>query len=125
MKPRRENSRPALRLFAGKIAAEATRWWLASGCEDDSQEQRGAELILQMQDVVDCAGSLGPCVKCNTTVSMAKYLHNFFAYKHLVKPWQYPPRLRMLLYILASLGSIHRGSVRYSVLSQLSLGSIL
>ena len=100
MKPRRESSRPALRLFAGKIAAEATRWWL--GCEDDSQEQRGAELILQMHYVVDCAGSLGPCMKCDITV--AKYLHNFFAYEHVVKPWQYPPRLRMLRYILASLG---------------------
>ena len=42
----------------GKIAAEATRWWLC--CEDDPQEQGGAELILQMHDVVDCAGSLGP-----------------------------------------------------------------
>ena len=50
-----------LRVFAGKIAAEATRLWL--GCGEDSQEQRGAELILQMYNVVDCAGSLGPCVK--------------------------------------------------------------
>ena len=115
MKPRRESSRPALRLFAGKIAAEATRWWL--GCGDDSLKQRGAELILQMHDVVDSAGSLGPCVKCDVTVSVAKYLHNFLAYQHLVKPWQYPSRLRMLLYILASLGSIHRGFVRCSMLS--------
>ena len=114
MKPLRESSLPTLRLCAGKIAAEATiLWWL--GCGDDSQEQRGAELrlILQMHDVVDCADSLGPCVKCDITVSVAKYLHNFFAYKHLVKPWQYPPRLRMLLYISASLGSIHRGSAFY------------
>ena len=118
MKPLRESSRPALRQCAGKIAAEATRWWL--GCGDDSQEQRGAELILQMHDVVDCADSLGPCVKCDKTVSVAKFLHNFFAYKHLVKPWQYPPRLRMLLYISASLGSSHRGSAFY-ILS--SLGS--
>ena len=115
MKPLRESSRLALLQCAGKIAAEATQWWL--GCGDDSQEQRGAELILQMHDVVDCADSLGPCVKCDKTVSVAKFLHNFFAYKHLVKPWQYPPRLRMLLYISASLGSIHRGSVRFSMLS--------
>ena len=62
MKPWRESCRLALRLFAGKIAAVATRWWL--GCEDDAQEQSGAELNLQMHYVVDCAGSLGqgPCV---------------------------------------------------------------
>ena len=65
IKPLRESCRPALRLFAGKIASEATRWWLGHGCGDDSQEQRGAELILQMHDVVDCPGSLGPCVKCD------------------------------------------------------------
>ena len=70
MKPLRESSRPALRQCAGKIAAEATQWWL--GCGDDSQEQRGAELILQMHDVVDCADSLGPCVKCDKTVSVDK-----------------------------------------------------
>ena len=88
VKPLRASSRLALRQCAGKIAAEATRWWLGSG--DDSQEQRGAEPILQMHDVVDCADSLGPFVKCDITVSVAnqaKYLHNFFAYKHLVKPW--------------------------------------
>ena len=69
MKPLRESSRPALRQCAGKIAAEATQWWL--GCGDDSQEQRGAELILQMHDLVDCADILGPCVKCYITVSVA------------------------------------------------------
>ena len=114
MKPLRESSLPTLRLCAGKIAAEATiLWWL--GCGDDSQEQRGAELrlILQMHDVVDCADSLGPCVKCDITMSVAKYLHNFFCIQttcqtlaispeashatlYLSKPWQYPPRLSFL-----------------------------
>ena len=111
MKPRRESSRPALRLPAKLLRRRLDGGLVAA------LEQRGAELILQMQDVVDCAGSLGPCVKCDVTVSVAKYLHNFLAYQHLVKPWQYPSRLRMLLYILASLGSIHWGFVRYSMLS--------
>ena len=110
MKPWRESSRQALRLFASKIAADSTVLRRLDG-------GLVAKMILQMHYVVDCAGSLGPCVKCDITVSVAKYLHNFFAYEHLVKPWQYPPRLHMLLYVLASLGSIHRGSVRFSMLS--------
>ena len=102
-----------LLLFAGRIAAEATRWWL--GCGEGSQEQRGAELILRCW-LRRQLGPLREMLYNSVSCTVAKYLHNFFAYKHLVKPWQYPPRLHMLVYILASLGSIHRGSVRYSMI---------
>ena len=54
--------------------AEATRWWLGFG--DDLQDQRGAEKSLQIDDAVDCAGSLDPsCVKCEILVSVAEHLH--------------------------------------------------
>ena len=71
MKPLRESSRLALRQCAGKIAAEATQWWL--GCGDDSQEQRGAELILQMHDVVDCLSNLGSIHRGAVRYSMISY----------------------------------------------------
>ena len=44
MKPLHKSSRQALLLFAGKIAAEATRCWLGLG--DDSQEQNGAKRLI-------------------------------------------------------------------------------
>ena len=70
--------------------------WL--GCGEDSQEQRGAELLLQMHNVVDCAGSLGPCaggVKCDITVSVAL--------------WQSICIISLHTNILSNLGSIHLG----------------
>ena len=40
-------------------AVEATRWCrLDFQVEDDSQDQRGAEQILQIDDATDCTGSL-------------------------------------------------------------------
>ena len=107
MKTGRQSTRLALRLDA----EEASRWWL--GFEDDSQDQRGAKQILQIDDAVDCAGILDPtCVKCDIRVSVAEYLLNLSLYSlHImiavsaelgmlffpIMPWQYPeyypPRL--------------------------------
>ena len=55
MKTQCQNARLALLLDA----QEASRW-LLHGFEDDSQDQHGAEQILQIDDAVDCAGSLDP-----------------------------------------------------------------
>ena len=53
MKNQRESARLALRLDA----EEASRW-LRLSFEDDSQDQCGAEQILQIGDAVGYAGSL-------------------------------------------------------------------
>ena len=42
-------------------AEEASQWWRL-GFGDDSQDQCSAEQILQINDAVDCAGSLDPPV---------------------------------------------------------------
>ena len=127
-------------------AVEATWWcWLGFQVEDDSQDhveplERGAEQIMQIDDAADCAGSLDlSCMKCNKRVSVAEHLHNLSPYSlhSIIKvfaqawhailylitltPWQYPPKLGMLFYILSRLGSISRGLAR---LSLASLGSI-
>ena len=53
MKTQRQSPRLALRLSA----IEATRWCrLGFQVEDDSQDQRGAEQISQIDDTADCAG---------------------------------------------------------------------
>ena len=53
METQRQSARRALRLDA----VEAFQWWQLS-FENDSQDQCGAEQILQFGDAVDCAGSL-------------------------------------------------------------------
>ena len=53
MKTQRQSARLAPRLDA----EEASRWWRLS-FEDDSQDQCGAEQILQIGDAVGYAGSL-------------------------------------------------------------------
>ena len=55
MKTQRQSARLALRLDA----EEASLWWWL-GFEDNSQDQYGAKRILQIDDAVDCAGSLHP-----------------------------------------------------------------
>ena len=74
MKTQRRSPRSALRLSA----MEATRWCrLGFQVEDNSQDQRGAEQISQIDDAADCAGSLDlTCMKCDKIVSVAKHLHN-------------------------------------------------
>ena len=124
MKTQRQSSRLAHRLSA----VEATRWCrLGFQVEDDSQDhvERGAEQILQIDDAADCAGSLDlTCMKCDK-VSVAEHLYNlspfslhsmievsaeaWHAILYLITPWQYPPRLGKLFYILSRLGSIRRG----------------
>ena len=108
---------------------DATRWFLLGfQVEVESQDQQGAKQILQINDAADCSGSLDlTCMKCDKRVSVAKHLHNLSPYSlhsmiaisakawhallYLVTPWQYLPRLGMLLYILSRLGSICWGSV--------------
>ena len=59
IKTQRQSTRLALRLDV----EEETWWWL--GFEDDFQDQRGAQKSLQIDNAVDCTGSLDPsCVKC-------------------------------------------------------------
>ena len=102
-----------------------------SQVEDDSQDQRGTEQIMQIDDAADCAGSLLSldlaCMKCDKRVSVAEHLHNLSPYSlhsmlkisakawHailcLVTPWQYLPRLGMLFYI-SKLS--HRGTLAVS-----------
>ena len=139
MKTQRRSPRSAL----GLSAMEATRWCrLGFQVEDNSQDQRGAEQISQIDDAADCAGSLDlTCMKCDKRVSVAKHLHNLSPFSlhsmievsaeawhatlYLITPWQYLPRLGMLLqllYILSRLGSICRGLACFSILSR--LGSI-
>ena len=83
MKTQRQSTRLALRLSA-REASQAI-WWCRLGfqVEGDSQDQRGAEQILQINDAADCAGSLDLiCMKCDKRVSVAEHLHNlspFFA----------------------------------------------
>ena len=74
MKTQRQSTRLALRLSAG----ETTRWCqLGFQVEDDSQDQRGAYQILQIDDAADCAGRLDlTSMKCNKRVSVAEHLHN-------------------------------------------------
>ena len=55
MKTQCQSARLALRLDAEE---ESRRWLL--GFEDDSQHQRGAKQILQIDEAVDCAGKLYP-----------------------------------------------------------------
>ena len=55
MKTQRQNALLALRLDA-----DGASWWWRLGFEGDSQDQRGAERILQINDDVDCACSLDP-----------------------------------------------------------------
>ena len=73
MKTRRQSPRLALQLSA----MEATRWCrLGFQVEDDSQDQRGAKQISQI-NAADCAGSLDlTCMKCDKRVSVAQHLHN-------------------------------------------------
>ena len=132
MKTQRRSPRSGL----GLSAMEATRWCrLGFQVEDNSQDQRGAEQISQIDDAADCAGSLDlTCMKCDKRVSVAKHLHNLSPFSlhsmielsaeawhatlYLVTPWQYLPRLGMLsqlLYILSRLGSICRGLTCYSI----------
>ena len=61
---------------------EATLWCqLGSQVEDDSQDQGGAQQILQIDYAADCTGSLDlTCMKCNKRVSVAEYLHNLSPY---------------------------------------------
>ena len=95
---------------------EATLWCqLGFQVEDDSQDQCGAEQILQIDDAADCAGSLDPsCMKCDKRVSVAEHFHNLSPYSlhsmievfakasyailyHVtVTPWQYPPSVHGL-----------------------------
>ena len=55
MKTQRQSARVASRLDA----EEASRLWRL-GLKNDTQDQRGAEQILQIDDAVDYAGSLDP-----------------------------------------------------------------
>ena len=75
MKTQRRSPRSALRLSA----MEATRWCrLGFQVEDDSQDQRGAEQISQIDDAADCAGSLDlTCMKCDKRVSVADNLYPY------------------------------------------------
>ena len=80
MKTQRQSTRLAL----GLDAEEATMLWL--DFEDGCQDQRGANCLalpskfLQINDSVDCAGSLDlTCMKCDISlmrVSVAEPLHN-------------------------------------------------
>ena len=123
IKTQHQRARLALRLDA-----EEASWWWRLGFEDDSQDQRGAEQISQIDDAADCAGSLDlTCMKCDKRVSVAKHLHNLSPFSlhsmievsaeawhatlYLITPWQYLPRLGMLFYILSRLGSISRGYI--------------
>ena len=82
MKTQRQSTR--LRLALGLDADEATRWWLrvrllGFQVADYPQDQRGAEQLLQIHEVADCARSLdSTCVKCNIRVSVqvAEHLHH-------------------------------------------------
>ena len=106
MKTQRHSPRLALR----RSAVEATRCCrLGFQIEDDSQDQRRAEQILQIDETADC-------MKCDKRVSVAEHLHNlspcslhttmhsmikvsaeaWHATLYLVTPWQYLPRLGML-----------------------------
>ena len=55
MKTQRQSARLAIRLDA-----EEAHRLRRLGFKDDTQDQRGAEQILQIDDAVDCAGSLDP-----------------------------------------------------------------
>ena len=79
---RSQRSRPALGMFA----AEANRWWF--GCEGDSQDQQGVELTFQIDEVVDCAGSLNPCMNCIKRVSVAEHLYNYVCIKLSYRSYQ-------------------------------------
>ena len=70
MKTKCQSPSLALRLSA----VEASRWCLLGfQIEDDSQDQRGAEQILQIDDAADCVGSLDlTCMKCDKRVSVAE-----------------------------------------------------
>ena len=122
MKTQRQSPRLALRLSA----VEATRWCrLSFQDEDDSQDQRGAEQILQINDAADCTDSLDlTCMKCDKRVSVVQHFHNlspcslysmievsaeaWHAILYLITPWQYLQRLGILFYILSRLGSIRK-----------------
>ena len=137
MKTQRQSPRLALRLSA----VEATLWcWLDFQVEDDSQDhvERCAEQILQIDDAADCAGSMDlSCMKCDKRVSVADNLYPYslhsmievsakawhaILYLVTVTPWQYPPRLGMILYILSRLGSVGRGLACLSRLGSIRLG---
>ena len=137
MKTQRQSPRLALRLSA----VEATRWCrLGFQVEDDSQDhvERGAEQILQIDDAADCAGSMDlSCMKCDKRVSVADNLYPYslhsmievsakawhaILYLVTVTPWQYPPRLGMILFILSRLGSVRRGLACLSRLGSIRLG---
>ena len=125
---------------ASEYSSGALAGWLWLGFEDDFQDQRGPEQILQIDDAVDCAGSLDPsCVKCEIRVSVAEHRHNLCPYS--LQMWsQYLPRLGIrsmsyhalavcsklgiLFYILSRLGSICRGYI-LSRLGSIRWGYIL
>ena len=136
MKTQRRSPRSALRLSA----MEATRWCrLGFQVEDDSQDQRGAEQISQIDDAADCAGSLDlTCMKCDKRVSVAKHLHNLSPFSlhsmievsaeawhatlYLITPWQHLPRLGMLFYLITPWQCLPRHGILPYILSR--LGSI-
>ena len=102
MKTQRRSPRSALRLSA----MEATRWCrLGFQVEDDSQDQRGAEQILQIDDAADFAGSLDlTCMNWDKGVSVAEHLHNVSPCS-LHSMIECLPRLGMLFYILSRLAA--------------------
>ena len=135
MKNQRQSPRLALRLSA----VEVTRWCrLGFQVEDDSEDhvERGAEQILQIDDAADCAGSMDlSCMKCDKRVSVADNLYPYslhsmievsaeawHAILYLITPWQYPPRLGMLFYILSRLCSILTGLACLSCLDCIRRG---
>ena len=77
-RPATKTQHQSLRLALLLSAMEATLWCLLGfQVEDDSQDQRGAEQISQIDDAADCAGSLDlTCMKCDKRVSVAEHLHN-------------------------------------------------
>ena len=118
MKTQRQSPRLALRLSA----VEATRWCrLGFQIEDDSQDQRGAKQISQIDYAADCAGSLGlTCMKCDKRVSVAEHHHNLSPFSLHIVWLKYQLRLGMLFYILSRLGSICWGlACNSNILSQL------
>ena len=109
-------------------AEEVSRCWRLD-FEGDSQDQRCAWQILWIDNAADCADSLDtPAWMRHNSVTWEHLLnlstfslHSMIAVSaeawhailHLITPWQYPPRLGILIYILSRLGSIRRGLAFY------------
>ena len=142
-----ELGRLSIRVLVWLFCCLLWRWCLLGfQVEDNSQEQRGAKQISQIDDAADCVGSLDlTCMKCYKRVSVAQQLHKLSPFSlhsmievsteawhatlYLITPWQYLLRLDILqglacyFHILSCLGSMRLGLACYSYFLS-CLGSI-